>query len=44
MEKLFEKPKVMIFEARGLNFDENRNKGLVIPFVTEVYGFFYREK
>lgn len=40
MEKLFEKPKVMIFEARGLNFDESRNKGLVIPFVTEVYGFF----
>lgn len=40
MEKLFEKPKVMIFEGRNLDFDESKNKGLAIPFVTGVHGFF----
>lgn len=37
MEKLFEKPKVMIFEAE---WEEKDRTKLTIPFVTEVHGFF----
>lgn len=41
MEKLFEKPKVMIFEANDFGaYDE----GSVIPLIAKVYGFFIEKR